>query len=501
MDKYIIIQVLKSFSEEELKRFGLFLNSPFYNKSKKLIDLYNSLIVFYPDFNSKKLTEEKLFSKISLNAVYKKATLLNLFSDLLSISEKFMTIINFERKKFEMNDMLRDELIIKNLKTLLKSNIKKQELKNEILNVYNPEYFINQAKLLADKVNYQMIFVPKNNINEISESVKNITERGAAISSNFVIEMIKTYTNLLVRKRTFTIDDDKNFIFSMFNSFDFEKFFDLLISGNNNKLNSKILKIYRAMYLTISRFDEEKYYFEYKSQVFTEINKLDSDEIRFHTIQLLKYCMDRSDSDENKRVIFDKERFEIYNLILDNEYYKSTLNYFLPVELYRSVLLLGLKLKEFTWTFDFIKKSRSKLAPDRRVNLYHYSCAKYYFSRGKYKEALKSFHKVKFDHFMFKIDLKNMLVKTYYELGLYENALSLIDSYRHFLFKNITLSVNEKRMNKNFIDTVHKMIRFQLLGKRSEKFSIERELKKVFSEKEWILEKYSELENKYKKSA
>ncbi|MBK9332037.1 MAG: hypothetical protein IPM96_06435 [Ignavibacteria bacterium] len=501
MEKYNIIQVLKAFSKDELKRFSLFLNSPFFNKSKKLIDLYNSLIVFYPDFNSKKLTEEKLFSKISPGAVYKKATLLNLFSDLLSIAEKFMAIINFEKKNFEMNDMLREELINKNLKNLLKASLKKQELKNDILKVYNPEYFVNQAKLMADKVNYQIVFVPKNNIDEIAESVNNITERGAAISSFFAIEMIKTYTNLLVRKRTFTIEEDKNFIFSMFNSFDFEKFFELVISGYSTKINPTIIKIYRALYLTVSRFDEEKYYFEYKNLVFAEINKIDTDEIRFHTIQLLKYCMDRSDTNEEKRIFFDKERFKIFNLILDNEYYKSSLNTYMPVELYRTILLLGLKLKKYTWTFDFIKKSRLKLSPDRRVNIYNYGCAKYYFSRGKYADAMKSFHKVKYDHFMFKIDLKNMLIKTYYELGLYENALSQIDTYRHFLVKNKTLSVKEKRMNKNFIDTVQKMIRFLLLDNRNGKFSIEYELKKVFSEKEWVLEKFSQLDNKFKRSA
>jgi hypothetical protein len=55
-----IIDILRTFSSKDVKRFRDFLESPFFNESENLVKLYNSLLEFYPDFEDENLTEEFL---------------------------------------------------------------------------------------------------------------------------------------------------------------------------------------------------------------------------------------------------------------------------------------------------------------------------------------------------------------------------------------------------------------------------------------------------------
>lgn len=499
--KYKIIELLRTFSRNDIKRFNEFLNSPFFNNSEKLKKTYRALIAFYPEFNSKKLTEERIFSSVSPESLYKKTTLLNLFSDLFKAAESYLGIINFEEKNFEKNDFLREELLKRNLTSMLEANIRRQDSKLEGMVNFDSQYFKYKWRLTNDKLNYLLTSKPRSGASVLNLYSTILSERSKFISSFFVKEIIKDYANFLTFRKSFNIDESKNFTFTLFKTLDFEKLLMILINYTANDSFSKIFKLYMAMYLSFSRFDDVKYYFDYKRILFSDLKELDTDEIRFHTIQLLRYCMEKSGKGGKHEKFFDTERFDIYNLILSNQYYKSSLSSYIPVELYRTVFLHGLKLKKYVWTFEFIKKYKSKLHPDKRDNMYYFGCSEYYFRRGRYNEAMKSFNKIKLDHFMLRVDMRNLMLRTYYELGLDDNALSLIDSYKHFLSNDTALSSNEKRINKNFINVIYKMIIYRTSGNKSGKFKIQNDLSKEFPFKEWVMEKFSMLDLKLNRSA
>jgi len=101
---------------------------------------------------------------------------------------------------------------------------------------------------------------------------------------------------------------------------------------------------------------------------------------------------------------------------------------------------------------------------------------------------------------MFRIDLKNMMLKTYYELNLTENVLSLIDSYRHFLRTDKTISVERKSTYRSFVNITIKLLEARTTGKKSLLTYIESRLrdKKNISNRQWLNEKVSELRQGYK---
>ena len=71
MINHDLIKLLKTFSGEEVKDFRNFLKSPFFNKSSKLLKLYNEIIKHHPDFGNKNFTKENLHKRVTRTVEYK----------------------------------------------------------------------------------------------------------------------------------------------------------------------------------------------------------------------------------------------------------------------------------------------------------------------------------------------------------------------------------------------------------------------------------------------
>ena len=64
MLKSKVIEILRTLSADELKLFREFIRSPYHNKNKNVISLFEIIRKFSPSFNDPNLTKEKVFKKI-----------------------------------------------------------------------------------------------------------------------------------------------------------------------------------------------------------------------------------------------------------------------------------------------------------------------------------------------------------------------------------------------------------------------------------------------------
>ena len=84
------IDIIKTFSPEELKRFVSFVSSPYFNSVKSLIRLTEVLRNHYPDFSTEDLTEVSLYEKVYGKGKFSYSVMKNLMSDLIPLCEKFL---------------------------------------------------------------------------------------------------------------------------------------------------------------------------------------------------------------------------------------------------------------------------------------------------------------------------------------------------------------------------------------------------------------------------
>lgn len=93
---------------------------------------------------------------------------------------------------------------------------------------------------------------------------------------------------------------------------------------------------------------------------------------------------------------------------------------YLDLNLYRSILFLGLNLKSYNEIKNFIDKYSKKVNPAEHINIYRLSYAYLYYELSKYKKTLDNVAKIVINDFIFKYDIKNLMIKIYYDLEYWE---------------------------------------------------------------------------------
>jgi len=120
------ILTLKTLQEDELKSFELWLKSPWCNTNKNLIKLFEKLSKYYPDFDDRRLTKEKLFKQILPNGKFSLRRMNNLLSEAYLAIEKFMIFQNLSNDQVLQKDLLTKEFQQRHLEDSFFKTINKE---------------------------------------------------------------------------------------------------------------------------------------------------------------------------------------------------------------------------------------------------------------------------------------------------------------------------------------------------------------------------------------
>jgi hypothetical protein len=93
----------------------------------------------------------------------------------------------------------------------------------------------------------------------------------------------------------------------------------------------------------------------------------------------------------------------------------------------------ALDISETEWAEQFLRKYLHTLQKEHVKNLGLFFSGKIEFVKGNYEKTLEIFSKLDQSQFIFMKDLKFEYLKCYYALGHTESAISLVDSFRHFV--------------------------------------------------------------------
>mgnify|MGYP001218882127 CR=1 FL=1 len=152
LDNTKLIKLLKTFTPSEFSEFGKFLNSPFHNESPKMQKLFRYFKKYFPDFKGAGFTPEKAFSGIYGNVKYENKKLRERLSDMLSLAENYLAIVNLKNdsvkyKMLTLNEFAKRDLPVhfdKKHRELL-AILNGEVFKNE--NSFYDEYILHSKKL------------------------------------------------------------------------------------------------------------------------------------------------------------------------------------------------------------------------------------------------------------------------------------------------------------------------------------------------------------------
>jgi hypothetical protein len=184
----------------------------------------------------------------------------------------------------------------------------------------------------------------------------------------------------------------------------------------------------------------------------------------------------------------------VYELMIKEMSLTGPQKKYLQANLFRNIFYTALMLKKLDWAQGFADNYCSLLLPEQKTDMVNYTGAMLCFERKKYDEALEYIIKVNHTFFVFKYEAKILMLKIYYELNSYEQAISLIDSFSHFLTKNKNVSFTYKETFMTFLKFLKLLIKQRLDQDRVNKYNKHELLKQAentehFMSKAWILEK------------
>jgi hypothetical protein len=462
------LELLENLNEKDFKRLGDFLRSPFFNKTQAVITLYNYLQKIYPYFD--KLEINKMSEVIFGNAK-SEGKVRSLITEFCKLAEKFYTQLSLEYNEQHLqNSLLKyysEHNFTKNFELLQKKI--SQTLPNEFERDEN--FYLNNSMFELSKFNFKL----ERNEEKLPDDIQTVSE-------NIDLYFVKTKLNML------------HFLY-YYNKSNSKSDTDLAFSKeilHYIEVNSKILKkehpiIYLnyLVLMTIWKPEEEEFFYELKSLVFSNTDNLSLGNAEYFIGALMNYSAEKCNEGSKK---FQVERFDIYRLTEKNFIFKK-LPFVNHID-FQNAISASIAVNNIKFAEEFLFNYKNKLIPEFKKNTIGLAKAQILFAQKNYDDALNTINKIDYLNSIFYLKSKVLQSKIYYMQKEMNAQYYLIDSVKHYLKRNENkIAKTSYQLYWKYFIYLQKMInpknntKSKLLELR---FDLERA--KNVASKEWLLQ-------------
>ena len=484
MEKSKAVLLLRSFSKEEIKRFSDFLQSPYFNTNTRVFRLFEELKKHHPEYTGKAIEKETLYKKLFTGKDYNEQVMKNLITELLHLEKEFLSIDHYNKDKHNKSLGLLHQLASREVDSLYNKEIESFE--------ENARENITQSVLL----HYLLFQMEEINIrhnisrNRQSEITENLTKSAEYLTIFFLKNILRLSVNININRFSFNAQIPVNLADKFLSCLDIKNVLEYMESSAiEQSLNLKLL--FYAMTCNVNINDDESYNI-YKDLLHSNLGTLNRDEAHTLLHFLESVCAQKINSGKSE---FYKDLFETYELEIANNIYTPDENSPLTVMKFRNIYLTALKAGKYDWAEDFINNYKSRLHDDNRKNIVELALAKLNFEKGEYELTLQHLQKIKTEQVFFKVDSKVLNLMAFYELGHYESAISLLESFKRMLTSNVSLTKQYSQKNIAFANLVGSLIKIRTSFDKKAVEDLKAKITntETIGNKGWLMKKIEEL--------
>ena len=480
-----MLEVLRVFSQKELLQFKDFLQSPFFLQSRSnehLLNLLEQILQCFSDFSSQKLLKENVFSIVFPGKPFQKGKLEKVMSALLKEVFRFISYKEIlENEKEESREVvfqlkqasfLRERQLDKYYYRILDQIKKKQD---QVVDL-GEEYYFNQYLIEKERFNFA------NSYNTRKEQL-NIPNTIQSLDVFYFAAKLEYSCGLLAQYQHLTGQNQQNSL----------SLLEKMLPQLEESPVFEIPLIQAYAYAFKLSLGKEKEMFEKLKGILDEKEK----DIPLDTLKALQalcrnYCIFKYNTGEGD--VYLEEAFKLYQVHLEKGYLYY-LGGLLPSTI-RNLVVRGLKLKEYTWVYDFLQNAKDKIAGTKHPNdVYSFNMAWYYFALGEYDKSLLLLTDT-YEDVYYKVAAKRLEIMIRYEQ---DSPLtdSRLDAFKIYIFRSAKKSISQiqKEGNNNFVDLLKQFLNPKTRvnqGRISKLLQKTRE-KKIVAEKDWLIEKLEAL--------
>lgn len=484
MPKTSCIQILSTFKKVELREFSRFVYSPFFNGRRETAVYFKAIKKFYPEFNSKNFTNEKIFAAVYPTKEYDIRIIRRLNSYLLKLIELYLSYKGLKSDMFYFDLSLAIQYSERGLygqsqKQLEFTDKKYSDSKGDYEFYFWKRYLIERHK--------NSLYSYTKNDHLASEA---ILKRTDMFSYHSAVIICKGLISLFINSKNFNTDFTGGDFYCLVKNLNLENYIKNLNETNNEFYSVLAAEYYQAMSLLNPR--DDNFFIKFKEVLSLDMNMFSYIErINLYTI-FEAVCTLKIENGEHS---YSKDLFEAYKRMLEQGLYSYSPGGGFILRIFRNIVHTAIMEKETIWLEKFLEKYLSKLPDDSRKGMNALAKSLLLFEKKSFEASLNELNNINFELFHFKIDFKNLQLKLYYELGYYESLFSLIDTYKHFIANSKFISERYKIISGGFINSLIKLIKIKNENKLFEAEILKNEFRAIQDKthQTWLIEKINEL--------
>ncbi len=433
-----LIDLLKTFEREDWRWFRKFLLSPYFNSREELVPFCDYLRKQAPDFNEKAIRKEKVFKKLYPKETYDEKQISYAMNFLLSQAERFLAQREIDASPPITNNYLLKSLVNRQLNKHYKYQFEKSEKELEKFVDESIDYYLFEFQLS------EVAYAHHYGLNKRTFS-PHLQKASDNLDQFYIINKIKYCCEMISNSKVIETAYIPTFEKEITQFAEIDKY-------ANTPLIASYLEVYRL--LTSDKAEEN---FEVLKKLLNRYkSKLPIFEKRELYYYGINFCIAQVKKN-NQVKYFAEELLQLYLEGIEQEFLLS--NGYLSPWTFKNIVKLGLNLKKYDFTEDFIQKYHKKLEEEYQEDALHFNLADINYRKKNYQEAQIHLIQVQFSDIFYTLGAKTMLLKIYYEINEGEALFALIASFSIYLRRNKKLAKDVREAYLNFTTILGRIVR------------------------------------------
>jgi hypothetical protein len=483
MNKSSLILILKKLDSREFREFGELVHSSFFNKNQSAIKLYDYLKKHYPVFAPETVAKEYVYTKIFHKADYNDGFMRSVIFNLAALAEEYLKQVSLKRNTAQGSILLLGELNRRKLEKILVKNFSQAEKQIEALKDSGSNYYYYKY-VYEDLVNSYANWSRYKSKNLSGYADKGMANENNYLTNFFLIRTLTIYALFLTKGENISFEFNTGFL---------DDAVRYILKNENEFAGTPAVMLY-VNAIMLLKHKTDNYYYKLKESLSLPEGITTDQKYNIHNL-LQTYCVHKGYSGETG---FRKERFELYKLALEKNFYRATQDIYFDDLQFPNIVRTAISLGEYRWAEEFINKYKDELSPDNKHIVAGYVTGHLLFAKGEFEKALKVLTGIKsVRHIQYKVIIRNLMLMVYYELSYFDQSENLLASYRQYLSRNEKyFAARRFERLSDFIKYYSALLKIKFKPDENELAGIIVGLGKNNNvlEREWLSEKAKEME-------
>jgi len=461
MKAHLVIDILQDFDRKEFRKFRDFAHSPFFNQREDLKTLADYL---YTCMEESKVLPDKtqIFRKLYGRASYDDHKVRMAMSLLYKLVQHYLAYREWNENVLSKKILLLRALRGRNLRHHFDHALKAAHEKADQNEPQSADYQFSYSSLLSEIYHHNAVKerFADTNLQAISDH----------IDLGYYIMKLRLACLAISHQAVYKADYDLGLLPEI-----------LAAISKKGMTQHPVVAAYFHCYFMLQHSEQESQHFQQLNAVLlNEESKFPKDELHDLYLLAINFCTQSYNKGNDTHL---HDLLGLYQRGLE----KGVLAYGKNFSrfLYRNIVTLGLILKEYDWTEQFIQRYKNWIEPAFRDSMYSFCTARLEYSRGNYDAALLLLQKSEYEDLLLNLSAKTVLIKIFYELGEYDLLSAHLSAMEKFMSRKKQMSYHR--------DNYLNIIRFtRKLLEASDKEAVrqlrqEVEQAKHLAERQWLM--------------